>query len=81
MTDIRRVGTAGVSTVEGAGVAGPRAARLEREREAQRQAYDEAKARIKETRGVAGGPAGRPRIDDKFNSGRCGAIDGGVIDG
>lgn len=71
------MGTAGVSTVEGSGVAGPRAARLEREREAQRQAYDDAKARIKETRGVgtaaagAGAVAGRPRIDDKFNSGRC----------
>jgi protein FAM50 len=64
MTDIKRVGGAGVHTVEG-NVAGARAARLTKEREQQQAEYDHIKNKIKEQNAV-----GVARIDDKFSAAR-----------
>ena len=61
MTDIRRIGDSGVHTVEG-NVAGGRAARLTKERDAQQAEYEAIKGKIKEQNAVGIG-----RIDDKFN--------------
>ena len=60
--DIRRVGDSGINTVEG-NVAGPRAARLTKEREKQGAEYEAAKNKIKNENA-----AGVGRIDDKFNA-------------
>lgn len=46
MTDIKRIGDAGVHTVEG-NVAGSRAARLTKEREKQAKDYEAVKNKIK----------------------------------
>ena len=62
MTDIRRVGDSGVHTVEGA-VAGPRAARLTKQRDKEAASYEAEKNKIKEQNSAAVG-----RIDDKFNA-------------
>lgn len=61
MTDIKRVGSSGVHTVEGT-VAGRRAAELTKEREAQRAEYEALKSKIK-----AENAGGLARIDDKFS--------------
>ena len=61
MTDIKRVGSSGVHTVEGT-VAGRRAAELTKEREAQRAEYEALKNKIK-----AENAGGLARIDDKFS--------------
>lgn len=63
MTDIKRIGDSGIHTVEG-NVAGARAARLTKQREAQQQQYELVKNKIKEENATGIG-----RIDDKFNSG------------
>ena len=47
MTDVKRVGDAGVHTVEGA-VAGARAARLTKERAKQQEQYQQSKQKIKD---------------------------------
>lgn len=47
MTDIRRVGDAGVHTVEGT-VAGSRAARMTKQREQERMEYEAVKNKIKQ---------------------------------
>jgi protein FAM50 len=60
MTDIKRVGDAGVHTVEG-NVAGARAAKMTKQREQQRQEYELAKNKIKEDNALK-------RIDQKFSS-------------
>jgi len=62
MTDIRRIGEAGVHTVEG-NVAGSRAAMLTKQREQQSQEYELLKNKIK-----AVNSASISRIDDKFSS-------------
>eukprot|EP01036_Dinobryon_divergens_P002034 gene2034-2669_t len=63
MTDIKRVGEAGIHTVEG-NIAGSRAARLVKERDAQRNEYESIKNDIKKQNA-----AGVGRIDEKFNTG------------
>ena len=47
MTDIRRIGDSGIHTVEG-NVAGGRAARLTKERDAQKAEYEKTKTKIKD---------------------------------
>ena len=64
MTDIKRIGSSGVHTVEG-NVAGGRAAKLTKEREAQRNAYESVKNKIKEENASS-----VSRIDSKFSTGR-----------
>jgi len=56
--------SSGIHTVEG-NVAGSRAARLTKQREAQKAEYESYKNKIKEQNSAAVG-----RIDDKFNAGR-----------
>ncbi|KAJ1442874.1 XAP5, circadian clock regulator-domain-containing protein [Ochromonadaceae sp. CCMP2298] len=63
MTDIRRVGDAGVHTVEG-NVAGNRAATLNKQRDKQKADYESVKNKIKEDNA-----AGIGHIDDKFSAG------------
>eukprot|EP01038_Epipyxis_sp_PR26KG_P006976 gene6976-9536_t len=61
MTDIKRVGDAGIHTVEG-NVAGSRAARLTKEREKQQAEYESIKNKIKEENHAT------TNIDNKFNA-------------
>eukprot|EP01039_Chlorochromonas_danica_P001875 gene1877-2052_t len=61
-SDIKRVGDAGVHTVEG-NLAGSRAAAMTRQREKQRQEYEAQKEQIKKTHA-----ADLSRIDSKFSS-------------
>ena len=68
MTDIKRVGDSGVHNVEG-NVAGGRAARLTKEREAQRAAYEDTKNKIKHENS-----APVARIDSKFNAARFNSL-------
>lgn len=63
MTDIKRIGDSGIHTVEG-NVAGSRAARLTKQRDAQQAQYEAVKNKIKEQNSAIVG-----RIDDKFNTG------------
>lgn len=63
MTDIKRVGDAGIHTVEG-NLAGSRAAGLNKQRQSQQSEYEEVKNKIKLQNSVQVG-----RIDDKFNAG------------
>jgi protein FAM50 len=63
MTDIKRIGDAGIHTVEG-NLAGTRAARLDKKRQSEQAQYEEVKNKIKLQNSVSIG-----RIDDKFNSG------------
>lgn len=62
-SNIKRVGEAGVYTVEG-NVAGGRAARLTKEREKQQQEYEDQKNKVKQINA-----ADLSRINDKFSSG------------
>jgi protein FAM50 len=62
MADIRRVGDAGVHTVEG-NVAGNRAVKLTKQRDAQKAEYEAVKSKIKEDNAAVIG-----KIDDKFSS-------------
>lgn len=62
MTDIRRVGDAGIHTVEG-NVAGNRAVKLTKQRDAQKAEYEAVKNKIKEDNAAIIG-----KIDDKFSS-------------
>jgi len=62
MTDIKRVGDAGVYTQEG-NLAGARAARLNKQREKDKASYEATKNKIKEANASVVG-----RIDDKFNT-------------
>lgn len=62
MTDVKRVGSSGIHTVEG-NVAGPRAAKLTKARDEEQAKYEAAKSQIKEQNTAVIG-----RIDDKFNS-------------
>ena len=61
MTDIKRVGDAGIHTVEG-NLAGSRAAGLSKKRDAGKAEYEEQKSKIKKQNSVLIG-----KIDDKFN--------------
>lgn len=63
MTDIKRFGDTGIHTVEG-NIAGARAAKLSKQREAQKAEYESVKNEIKKVNA-----AGVGRIDDKFNAG------------
>ena len=67
MTDIKRVGDAGVYTQEG-NLAGARAARLNKQREKDKAAYEAAKNKIKETNALG-------KIDDKFASSSADALE------
>eukprot|EP00607_Mallomonas_marina_P008448 CAMPEP_0182423782 /NCGR_PEP_ID=MMETSP1167-20130531/9864_1 /TAXON_ID=2988 /ORGANISM="Mallomonas Sp, Strain CCMP3275" /LENGTH=354 /DNA_ID=CAMNT_0024603057 /DNA_START=34 /DNA_END=1098 /DNA_ORIENTATION=+ len=62
MTDIKRFGDTGIHTVEG-NIAGSRAARLSKQRDAQKAEYETVKNEIKKQNA-----AGVGRIDDKFNA-------------
>jgi hypothetical protein len=62
MADIRRVGDAGVHTVEG-NVAGNRAVKLTKQRDAQKAQYEAVKSKIKENNAAVIG-----KVDDKFSS-------------
>ncbi len=62
MTDIKRVGDAGIHTVEGQ-VSGGRAARLAKERDEQRREYEALRDSIK-----ADNAKGSGNIDDRFAS-------------
>mmetsp|Transcript_26674 Transcript_26674/g.36742 ORF Transcript_26674/g.36742 Transcript_26674/m.36742 type:complete len:356 (-) Transcript_26674:61-1128(-) len=64
MTDIKRVGSAGVHTVEG-NVAGSRAARLTKARDVQKQEYEAVKLKIKQENAV--GVESIQQMDRKFN--------------
>ncbi len=64
MSDIRRVGEAGIHTVEG-NIAGSRAAQLVREREKQQAEYEALKKNIKSTINATGDVS---RINDKFTT-------------
>jgi len=61
-TDIKRVGDAGIHTVEGQ-VSGNRAAHLSKERDAQRKEYEDLRASIKEANSKGIG-----KIEDRFKS-------------
>jgi protein FAM50 len=61
MTDIKRIGSSGIHTVEG-NVAGSRAAKLTKAREEQSASYEATKSKIKEQNTAVIG-----KIDDKFN--------------
>lgn len=63
MTDIKRFGDTGIHTVEG-NIAGARAAKLSKQREAQKAEYESVKNEIKKVNA-----AGVGRIDEKFNTG------------
>jgi protein FAM50 len=62
MTDIRRIGEAGVHTIEG-NIAGDLAAQFTKEREKQQQEYEVIKNKIKAANNAVVG-----KINDKFNS-------------
>ena len=62
MTDIKRIGDAGIHTVEG-NLAGSRAAGLSKKREKEQQEYEQVKNKIKLENKVSIG-----KIDDKFSS-------------
>jgi protein FAM50 len=62
MADIRRVGDAGVHTVEG-NVAGFKAVKLTKQRDAQKAEYEAVKSKIKEDNAAVIG-----KIDDKFSA-------------
>lgn len=62
MTDIKRIGDAGIHTVEG-NLAGSRAAGLSKKRDAEKAEYEEQKSKIKKQNSVSIG-----KIDDKFNA-------------
>lgn len=62
MTDIKRIGSSGIHTVEG-NVAGTRAAELTREREKQQALYEAVKNKIKDDHSHSIG-----RIDSKFST-------------